>query len=71
MAQHRTRSDTDADALLPGPAAPPSALRHDDAPPEPLDPDHRGAVLDGLDEVRRGEFASDADLAAIYRRAGL
>lgn len=71
MHQRRPCPDSDDDALLPGPPAPPSSKRCDDRPPEPLDPAHREAVLEGLDQMRRGEFASDEEIAAIYRRAGL
>lgn len=71
MPWHRPRPDTDDDALLPGPPAFPSSKRPDDRPPEPLDPAHREAVSEGLEQMRRGELASDEEIAAIYRRAGL
>jgi len=32
---------------------------------------HRAAVLEGLAEVERGEFASDADMAALWKKCGL
>ena len=35
---------------------------------EPVDPAHRGAVLDGLDQARRGELATDAEVEAAFRR---
>ncbi|WP_237480377.1 hypothetical protein [Lichenibacterium dinghuense] len=69
MRQQRTRSEIDD--TLPGPPVEPAARRHDDGPPEPLDPLHRQAVLEGLDQMRRGELASDDAIDAIYRRAGL
>ena len=71
MHRRRPCPDTDDDALLPGPPASPSSKRRDDRPPEPLDPAHREAVLEGLDQMRHGEIAFDEEIAAIYRRAGL
>jgi len=40
-----------------------------EAPDEPvaLDEETRAAILTGLDQVRRGQFASDERLAAIFR----
>lgn len=67
----RPRPEADDDALLPGPPAPPSSKRPDDRPPEPLDAAHRDAVLEGLDQMKRGDLASDDEIAAIYGRAGL
>lgn len=67
MAQHRPPCDS----VLPGPPASPAAKRSDDRPPEPVEAAHAAAVRDGLDQVRRREFASDAEIAALYRRAGL
>ncbi len=71
MHQRRPCPDPDDGALLPGPPASPSSKRRDDRPPEPLDPAHRGAVLEGLDQMRRGNLASDEEIGAIYGRAGL
>ena len=34
-------------------------------PPEPLDAAHRDAVLEGLDQMKRGDLASDDEIAAI------
>jgi len=36
--------------------------------PEEIDPDHLAAVLEGLDEIRRGEIATEEEVAAALRR---
>ena len=36
--------------------------------PEPIDPQHLHAVLEGLAQAKRGEFASDAAIEAAFRR---
>ena len=36
--------------------------------PEPIDPDHLPAVLEGLGQIRRGEFATDEEVQAAFRR---
>ncbi len=36
--------------------------------PEPIDPVHLPAVLEGLAQARRREFASDAEVEAAFRR---
>ena len=36
--------------------------------PEMVDPDHLADVTEGLEEVRRRAFASDADIAAAFAR---
>ena len=36
--------------------------------PEAVEPAHLAAVLNGLAQVRRGEFASDAEVEAAFRR---
>jgi hypothetical protein len=36
--------------------------------PEPIDPDHLPAVLEGLGQVRRGEFATPGEVEAAFRR---
>ena len=33
--------------------------------------EHRAAVLKGLREVERGEFASDEEMAALWKECGL
>ena len=40
------------------------------AEPEPIDPSHLPAVLEGLTQARRGEFASPAEVEAAFRRFG-
>ncbi len=32
---------------------------------------HRAAVLEGLREAERGEFASDEEMAALWKKCGL
>jgi hypothetical protein len=36
--------------------------------PEPIASEHLGAVLEGLAQARRGEFASDVEVEAAFRR---
>jgi predicted transcriptional regulator len=36
--------------------------------PEPIDPDHLSAVLEGLRQIRRGEFATDEEVREAFRR---
>ena len=36
--------------------------------PEPIDEAHLAAVLEGLAQAKRGEFASDAEVEAAFRR---
>ena len=36
--------------------------------PEEIDPAHLPDVLEGLAQARRGEFASDAEIEAVFRR---
>lgn len=35
-----------------------------------IEPDHRDAVREGLEQAARGEFATDEEVAAIFRRFG-
>jgi hypothetical protein len=39
-----------------------------DHEPEPIDPAHLSAVLEGLGQARWREFASDAEVEAAFRR---
>jgi hypothetical protein len=39
-----------------------------DEDPEPIAPADLGAVLEGLAQARRGEFADDAEIEAAFRR---
>jgi hypothetical protein len=43
-------------------------LAASDEEPEEIDPAHLPAVLEGLAQSRRREFASDADVEAAFRR---
>ncbi len=36
-----------------------------------LDDEIRAAILEVLDQARRGEFASEEEIAAVWRRLGL
>jgi predicted transcriptional regulator len=40
----------------------------DDAEPEDIDPRDAPAVLEGLAQIERGEFASDEEVQALFRR---
>jgi predicted transcriptional regulator len=33
--------------------------------------EHRAAVLEGLDQARRGKFATDNEMAALWEKCGL
>ncbi len=46
------------------------ALAGDDKEPEPVDPDHLDAVLEGLEQARAGKFASRAEVARTLSRFG-
>ena len=39
-----------------------------EAEPEPIDPAHLPAVLQGLDQARRRQFATDNEIEAAFRR---
>jgi hypothetical protein len=39
-----------------------------DGAPEPVSPAHLGAVLEGLGQAQRREFATDAEVEAAFRR---
>jgi hypothetical protein len=43
------------------------AMSGNDAP-ETIDPAHLSAVLEGLDQASRGEFATEEEVAAAFRR---
>lgn len=42
-------------------------LAGEDDPAEEIDPAHLPDVLEGLAQARRGEFASDAEIEAVFR----
>jgi len=39
-----------------------------DEEPEPIEPEHLSAVLEGLAQARKGEFATEAEVEAAFRR---
>lgn len=43
-------------------------LAEGDAEPEPIAPEHLPAILEGLTQAKRGQFASDAEIEAAFRR---
>ena len=43
-------------------------LAQSEAEPEPIDPAHLPAILEGLAQAKRREFASDEEVAAAFRR---
>lgn len=43
-------------------------LAERDREPEPIDPAHLPAVLEGLAQAKRGEFATDVEIEAAFRR---
>jgi DNA-binding transcriptional regulator YdaS (Cro superfamily) len=43
-------------------------LAQSEAEPEPIDPAHLSAVLEGLAQAKRREFATDAEVEAAFRR---
>ena len=44
------------------------SLAGSEVEPEPVDPAHLAAVLEGLAQAKRREFASDDELEAAFRR---
>lgn len=43
----------------------------DRRPPETIDPAHKDSVERGMEQAKRGQYASDDEMDAIYRLAGL
>ena len=43
------------------------ALAGDEGPPEDIDPAHVAAVLEGLAQAKRREFATDEEVEAAFR----
>jgi hypothetical protein len=39
-----------------------------DHEPEPIDPEHLAAVLEGLAQAKAGQFATEAEIEAAFRR---
>jgi hypothetical protein len=46
------------------------ALVGEDEAPEDIDPEHLADVVESLAQARRGEFATDAEMAATFRLFG-
>ncbi len=46
----------------------PSSPFQDEGEPEEIDPAHLPDVLESLAQARRGEFATDAEVEAAFRR---
>jgi hypothetical protein len=44
------------------------SLAGNEAEPEEIGPAHLAAVLEGLAQAKRHEFASDAEVEAVFRR---
>jgi predicted transcriptional regulator len=47
------------------------SMADEDADDEELDQETREAIREGLEQARRGEFASDEEIAALWKRHGL
>jgi hypothetical protein len=47
------------------------ALAESDASIVPVDDDTRAAILEGLEQARRGEFVSDEKIQSLWKRHGL
>ena len=65
--QARQLSEEEQDAL----ALTIMALTENDASPVPIDDETRAAILEGLDQARRGEFVPDEKIQALWKRHGL
>ena len=37
----------------------------------PVPDDHRAAILEGLEQAKRGEYVSDEEMAAVWKKCGL
>ena len=67
IAKVRELSEEEQDAL----AIQLLAMAESGAFPVELDEETEAAIREGLEQARRGEFASDAEIAAIWKRHGL
>jgi hypothetical protein len=47
------------------------AMTDDGAGIVPLDEEARGAIREGLEQARRGEFVPEAEIEALWKRFGL
>ena len=43
-------------------------LAHGDSEPEPVEPAHLSAILQGLAQAKRRDFATDAEIESAFRR---
>ncbi len=41
------------------------------AEPHHVPDDHRAGVVEGLEQAKRGEFATDEEMAALWKKCGL
>jgi hypothetical protein len=67
IAKVRELSPEDQDAF----AAAILSMADEDAPVGRLDDETRAAIREGLAQARRGEFASDKEMEALWKRHGL
>jgi hypothetical protein len=67
IARARALSEEEQDSL----ALAMLAIAEEPAPHEPLDDETRAAIRKGLEQARSGAIASDAEIAALWRRYGL
>jgi predicted transcriptional regulator len=49
----------------------PSSVASDDSQVEPIDEATGAAILEGLEQARRGEFVPDAEIEALWKRRRL
>jgi predicted transcriptional regulator len=66
IAQARALPPEDQDAL----AAVLLSMTDEGAGIAPLDDETRAAIREGLEQARRGEFVTDTDIAALWKRFG-
>lgn len=67
IARARELPDEDQDAL----AVTMLALAARDGSVAPLDDETRAAIVEGLEQARRGEFVPDEEVEALWKRHGL
>ncbi|TMI98357.1 MAG: hypothetical protein E6G97_26145 [Alphaproteobacteria bacterium] len=47
------------------------SMTADDAQIDPVDEETRAAILEGLEQARRGEFVPEAEIEALWKRHGI
>jgi hypothetical protein len=67
IAKARELSEEEQDAL----AITMLTLTEGDTLASPLDDETRAAILEGLEQARRGEFVPDEEIEALWKRHGL